>query len=282
MSSPVCIPTSMMRLSRLIARLPMCAGLQQSFSVYVPRSAAARAIVGPARRVTTASRSGCTGDEGAHARPHFHARYSEYQASVGFDGEVVVGWLPSRALAFVEEWALLHADELQTNWDRARDNTDIDDRCSGQAEHPVECGLDTHARPPLRAVELQHPAACIEDSGVSFAFCATSAGILSGESPAHAGAAAPASPPTRPETQTRARLPIQGSRRLRRRARNSSRLRSMSAFQRALCLDDIGGSSLSRLPAAVPITNLNVGWSFSSNSSGTCSIASISVSHVSA
>ena len=63
-------------------------------------------------------------EEGAHARPHFHARYSEYQASVGFDGEVVVvvGWLPSRALAFVEEWALLHADELQANWDRARDN----------------------------------------------------------------------------------------------------------------------------------------------------------------
>jgi DAHP synthetase family protein len=63
----------------------------------------------------------------------------------------------------------------------------IDDRCSGQAEHPVECGLDTHARPPPRAVELQQPAACIEDSGVSLALCATSDGILSSESPCSRG-----------------------------------------------------------------------------------------------
>jgi len=37
-------------------------------------------------------------------------------------GEVVVGWLPPRALGFVDEWAHLHAGELQANWDRARDN----------------------------------------------------------------------------------------------------------------------------------------------------------------
>jgi hypothetical protein len=49
-------------------------------------------------------------------------RYGEYQASVDFQGDVVVGWLPSRALGFVSEWALLHADELQANWDRARDS----------------------------------------------------------------------------------------------------------------------------------------------------------------
>ena len=61
-------------------------------------------------------------DEGAHARPHFHARYGEYQASVDFRGDVVVSWLPPRALGFVSEWALLHADELQANWDRARDS----------------------------------------------------------------------------------------------------------------------------------------------------------------
>jgi len=46
-------------------------------------------------------------DEGVHARPHFHARY---------------GWLPPRALGFVDEWALLHAGELQANCNRARDN----------------------------------------------------------------------------------------------------------------------------------------------------------------
>jgi hypothetical protein len=61
-------------------------------------------------------------DEGAHARPHFHARYGEYKASVDISGDVVVGWLPARAQRFVQEWARVHAGELQANWDRARDN----------------------------------------------------------------------------------------------------------------------------------------------------------------
>jgi hypothetical protein len=59
----------------------------------------------------------------AHTRGlNFHARYGEYQASTDFDRVLVVGWLPPRALGFVEAWALVHAGELQANWDRARDN----------------------------------------------------------------------------------------------------------------------------------------------------------------
>ncbi len=56
-----------------------------------------------------------------HARTSTHAMAST-QASVDFHGDVVVGWLPSRALGFVSEWALLHIEELQANWDRARDS----------------------------------------------------------------------------------------------------------------------------------------------------------------
>ena len=56
-----------------------------------------------------------------HGPAHFHARYGEYKASVDFSGDVVVGWLPQRALRFVEEWARVHAEELQANWNRARD-----------------------------------------------------------------------------------------------------------------------------------------------------------------
>jgi len=62
-------------------------------------------------------------DEGAHARP------SLPRTVRGVPG---VGRLPTavrssagsrpRALGFVSEWALLHADELQANWDRARDS----------------------------------------------------------------------------------------------------------------------------------------------------------------
>ncbi len=47
---------------------------------------------------------------------------AKYKASVDFSGEVVVGWLAPRALRFVEEWALVHSEELQANWHRARDN----------------------------------------------------------------------------------------------------------------------------------------------------------------
>ena len=59
-------------------------------------------------------------NEGAHARPHFHARYAGQAASVDFDGEVIAGDLPRRALALVAEWAALHQEELAANWERAR------------------------------------------------------------------------------------------------------------------------------------------------------------------
>jgi len=59
-------------------------------------------------------------NEGSHALPHFHARYSGSKASVAFDGRIIVGWLPPRALRLVEEWTQLHAEELAANWERAR------------------------------------------------------------------------------------------------------------------------------------------------------------------
>ena len=59
-------------------------------------------------------------NEGAHARPHFHARYAGEAASVDFAGEPIAGSLPRRALALVSEWAAIHQDELRANWERAR------------------------------------------------------------------------------------------------------------------------------------------------------------------
>ena len=58
-------------------------------------------------------------DEGPHARAHFHARYAEHKASVDLNGEIIAGSLPPRAVRLVQEWALLHAEELLANWDRA-------------------------------------------------------------------------------------------------------------------------------------------------------------------
>lgn len=59
-------------------------------------------------------------NEGAHARPHFHARYAGQVASIDFAGAVIAGSLPSRAMALVTEWTALHCDELLANWERAR------------------------------------------------------------------------------------------------------------------------------------------------------------------
>jgi hypothetical protein len=59
-------------------------------------------------------------NEGQHARPHFHARYSGEAASLDFAGEVIAGSLPPRALAMLADWAQLHEAELDANWERAR------------------------------------------------------------------------------------------------------------------------------------------------------------------
>jgi hypothetical protein len=59
-------------------------------------------------------------NEGVHARPHFRARYAGQQASVDFDGQILAGLLPPRALALVAEWARLHRSELEANWEAAR------------------------------------------------------------------------------------------------------------------------------------------------------------------
>jgi hypothetical protein len=61
-------------------------------------------------------------NEGAHVRPHFHARYADQAASIDLEGDLIAGRLPRRALALAAEWAALHHDELLANWERARRN----------------------------------------------------------------------------------------------------------------------------------------------------------------
>ena len=55
-----------------------------------------------------------------HPIPHFHAEQAGDRASTAFDGTVIAGELPARALRFVREWAALHGAELLANWERAR------------------------------------------------------------------------------------------------------------------------------------------------------------------
>ena len=53
-----------------------------------------------------------------HNPPHIHAIYGENVAAIGIQtGEVLEGHLPSKALSMVQEWVLLHKEELMKIWE---------------------------------------------------------------------------------------------------------------------------------------------------------------------
>ncbi len=55
-----------------------------------------------------------------HGIPHFHAFYGEYRASISIQSlEILGGYLPPRAIRLINQWALLHREELLENWDLA-------------------------------------------------------------------------------------------------------------------------------------------------------------------
>jgi len=54
-------------------------------------------------------------------KPHFHALYGDYAASIGIEtGELFAGKLPRRAARIVRDWARSHRAELDANWKRVR------------------------------------------------------------------------------------------------------------------------------------------------------------------
>jgi hypothetical protein len=59
-----------------------------------------------------------------HAPPHFHARYVEFEVTIDIDTLLVIeGQLPRRALNLVQEWAMIHREELLEDWRLCRENT---------------------------------------------------------------------------------------------------------------------------------------------------------------
>jgi len=58
-----------------------------------------------------------------HPPPHFHARYAEYEATFTIEnGSLLHGNLPPRVRGLVTEWAMIHQEELQENWDRMQNH----------------------------------------------------------------------------------------------------------------------------------------------------------------
>ncbi|MBR2684873.1 MAG: DUF4160 domain-containing protein [Erysipelotrichaceae bacterium] len=53
-----------------------------------------------------------------HNPPHIHALYGEDVAAIVIqNGEVLEGYLPPKALAMVQEWTILHQDDLLCMWE---------------------------------------------------------------------------------------------------------------------------------------------------------------------
>ena len=58
-----------------------------------------------------------------HPPAHFHARYGEFEATINISTlEAIQGELPRRALNLVQEWAMIHQEELLEAWRLCREN----------------------------------------------------------------------------------------------------------------------------------------------------------------
>jgi len=61
---------------------------------------------------------------GDHDPPHFHVRYSGYEAKIEIEsGEIVKGELPRRALRLIQDWIELHKKELLDNFAEIKNNS---------------------------------------------------------------------------------------------------------------------------------------------------------------
>ena len=59
-------------------------------------------------------------DNKHHNLPHIHAKYAEFEASIGIaGGEILAGDLPRKQLRLVQAWIELHRDELLADWELA-------------------------------------------------------------------------------------------------------------------------------------------------------------------
>lgn len=61
----------------------------------------------------------------AHMPPHFHARYQGEEACFTFDGELLEGSFPSKQSKLVAAWAVLNSEDLEANWELARNKQEL-------------------------------------------------------------------------------------------------------------------------------------------------------------
>ena len=60
-----------------------------------------------------------------HMPPHFHARYRGEEACFTFDGELLEGIFPNKQSKLVAAWAVLNSEDLEANWELARNKQEL-------------------------------------------------------------------------------------------------------------------------------------------------------------
>ena len=58
-------------------------------------------------------------DTQQHNKPHVHAYYGEYEASIGVDGELLAGSMPHKQLRIIAGWLAFHEEEVYAAWNHA-------------------------------------------------------------------------------------------------------------------------------------------------------------------
>lgn len=62
-----------------------------------------------------------------HNPPHFHAEYQGQRGVFSVNGTVIKGNITSKtAKKLIQEWAMLHQDEIMQNWRKAEQGKQID------------------------------------------------------------------------------------------------------------------------------------------------------------
>lgn len=59
---------------------------------------------------------------GQHNRPHLHAAFSDQEAVVDLNGELIEGELPNGKMKLLLAWMEIHHEELEANWRLLCDN----------------------------------------------------------------------------------------------------------------------------------------------------------------
>lgn len=61
-----------------------------------------------------------------HNKPHIHAWFGDYNASIAIDGQFLAGYLPYKQVKKIRLWLSIHEEEVYKAWNLAVRNQHFD------------------------------------------------------------------------------------------------------------------------------------------------------------